>query len=353
MQVQVTDIETQFAELGAAEQRVHVRAVAINQAAAVVDDPADFQDVGVEQAQGAGQGNHHPGKVVAGNLPERGQIGVAVSVGWDRNHVEAGHCRGGGISAVGAVRDAHLGSAGVAAGQVIRAHHEHAAQFAVGAGEARQAGGGHAGNLGEEVLQSVEQFQRSLGLLGRLLRMDPGESGQEGDLVVDLGVVLHRARPQRIEMGVDAEVQLAERGEILHHLGLGNLGQGQIVPQVGRIRAGARRGTSRPGVMTPTRPVTLRSISRLVVSRLPPLFNIVRSLLVFVDVPDAVGLSDGLWAGNGNCSELCGSHRQECLCYRDALRLCYRGCPSIVNTCVVRQRPCWPVVRTSVSSDDL
>ena len=243
----MADVEAQFAELGASQQRVHVRAVAIDQAAAIVDDPADFQDVGVEQPQGAGQRDHHPGKVVAGYLSKRSQIGVAVGIGWDGDHVEAGHCRGCGVGAVGAVRDAHLGAAGIAACQVIRAHHEHAAQFTVGAGEGRQAGGGHAGDFGKEVLQSVEQLQRSLGLLGRLLGMDPGEPGQEGHFVVDLGVVLHGARTQRVKVGIDAEVQLAQGGEILDHFGLGNLGQRQIIPQIGRIRQGRRRNVQARG----------------------------------------------------------------------------------------------------------
>ena len=42
-------------------------------------------------------------------------------------------------------------------------------------------------------------------------------------------------------MGIDAEVQLAQGGEILDHLGLRNLRQRQIIAQVGRIRQGRSR----------------------------------------------------------------------------------------------------------------
>src|SRR2546427_11915780 len=50
-----------------------------------------------------------------------------------------------------------------------------------------------------------------------------GESGQAGHVLVDLRVVLHRARAERVEAGVHAIVQPAETEEVANHLVLRHL----------------------------------------------------------------------------------------------------------------------------------
>ena len=193
VQVQMANVKPQVAQPGPPQQGVHIGPVAVHQPAAVVDNPAHFQYVPVEQPQGAGQRNHHAGEVVVGQFPQGGQVGVAVSVGRDGHHIKAGHggrCR---IRAVGAVGNAHFGAAAVALRQVVGPHHQHAGQFPVGAGQRGQAGGRHPRYFGEIALQPVQQLQRALRLGGRLLRVNPRKAGQERHLVIDLGVVLHRA----------------------------------------------------------------------------------------------------------------------------------------------------------------
>ena len=53
-------------------------------------------------------------------------------------------------------------------------------------------------------------------------RAKPGQARRP---LVDLRVVLHRARPERIELRVDAEVPLREAHEVAERLGLAHLGQ--------------------------------------------------------------------------------------------------------------------------------
>ena len=55
VQIEVRHVESQRAQLGLAQQRVHIRAVAVDQPAGIVDHLADLQDIPLEETQGAGQ----------------------------------------------------------------------------------------------------------------------------------------------------------------------------------------------------------------------------------------------------------------------------------------------------------
>ena len=93
-------------------------------------------------------------------------------------------------------------------------------------------------------------------------RMERGEGGYSGGPLVDLGVVLHGARAERIEARVDRVVELREVDEVADDLGLVQLGQadrlgaavlgGQSVERVRRRmghlgRRATRRARARPG----------------------------------------------------------------------------------------------------------
>ena len=82
-----------------------------------------------------------------------------------------------------------------------------------------------AGDLGQVALQPPHQLERPLSAVGALQRMELGVARQSGDSLVELGVVLHRAGPERIEAGVEVEVALREPVEVAHDLGFGDLGQ--------------------------------------------------------------------------------------------------------------------------------
>ena len=58
--------------------------------------------------------------------------------------------------------------------------------------------------------------------------MQPREAGQARDPLVDLGVVLHRAGPERIHAQVDREVLLRESNEVPEHLRLAHLGKRRL-----------------------------------------------------------------------------------------------------------------------------
>src|SRR5215208_2324034 len=119
--------------------------------------------------------------------------------------------------------------------------HKHAGELTLGAGHRRERGGVHAGDGGEHALQLEEHDERPLRRLRRLARVERGEAGHSGAILVDLGVVLHRAAPERVEAGVDAVVEPAERGEVAHDLELGQLRERDVLSQergVGQGRLG-------------------------------------------------------------------------------------------------------------------
>ena len=70
----------------------------------------------------------------------------------------------------------------------------------------------HAAHFGKHLLELEEQRQRALQMLGRRHWMKLGEAGQTRHDFVDLGIVLHRARAQRVELALDGEVALRQAG---------------------------------------------------------------------------------------------------------------------------------------------
>ena len=102
----------------------------------------------------------------------------------------------------------------------------HAGQLALGAGRRLEGEGVHARDLAQVVLDELDAL-RGLPwtVSGGRERVGVGESGQGGHLLVDLGVVLHRAGAEGIEADVDAVVLLGEAGEVADDFDFGDLGK--------------------------------------------------------------------------------------------------------------------------------
>ena len=62
------------------------------------------------------------------------------------------------------------------------------------------------------------------------------EAREPGDFLVPLGVVLHGAAAEGVEAGVDAEVELAEAGEVADKAQLTNLRDVQFAAEEGVVR---------------------------------------------------------------------------------------------------------------------
>ena len=129
-----------------------------------------------------------------------------------------------GIGAVGRFRHEH-GRAPVAARFQRRLDRHHAAQLAMGAGLGADRDARHAGQFEQPAAELGDQIEGAGHGGGRLERMDVAEARQPRHLLVEARVVLHGARAQRIDAGVDGVVLLAEAHVVAHRLRLGEAGQ--------------------------------------------------------------------------------------------------------------------------------
>ena len=182
----------------------------------------------------------------------------------DLHHLVAGHGGGGQVGAVGRVGHDDGVAVGAAVVAVVGPDHEYAGQFAVGAGGRLQGGPVHAGDLQQGLLGLVHQREHALHLV---LRPDRGAGrrspAERADLVVQLGVVLHGARAQRIEARVHGVVEVREPGVVAHHLRLAHSGSRGRVGAQGDAgqqgQPGRRSGTPAGGRSVPRCPGVLFS----------------------------------------------------------------------------------------------
>ncbi len=101
VQVEVHDVDAEVAGAGLADERVHVGAVHVEQRALGVEDVGDLVDLGLEDADGGGVGEHERGGVFVDHALEFGDVDHALRVGLEVGDLVAdrlprlrGWCRG-------------------------------------------------------------------------------------------------------------------------------------------------------------------------------------------------------------------------------------------------------------------
>jgi hypothetical protein len=146
----------------------------------------------------------------------------------------------------------------VAARAVVSADHGDPGELALRPGHRRERHAFHAGDRLEHLLQLVQAREESLALRLRGERMAREKLRQHRVLVTGPGVVLHRARAERIEVRVDGEVQLRQAREVTHRLELAHFRQLRGTRAALRRRqVGERRGARM------VRPLIARAATRL------------------------------------------------------------------------------------------
>ena len=220
VKVQVQDIEAHVARTYLAEQRVHIGAVVVEQAAAFVHQGSYLAYFLLEEAEGVRVGHHNAGDVGTEQGLQVFHVHETVGTGLHHHYLQAAHSCAGRIGAVGAVGDYHLGTGGIAAGHMVLTHEHEAGELAVGACAGQEGEVLEAGDGGEGLVQGIDHFLGSLHCFGGLQRVQAGEERMGSDLFVDLGIVLHGAGAQRIEAGIHTEVHLAQVGIVAHNVHL-------------------------------------------------------------------------------------------------------------------------------------
>ena len=207
----------------------------------------------VEEPERVRVGEHQAGDVVVGLRAQVVDVDAAVLVGADLDDLVAAHRHRRRVGAVRGVRGEDL-RALLAAVLVVGAGEQHAGELAVRAGGRLQRDVRQAGDLAQRALQLVHQLQRALGALGVLQRVQARVAGQRRDALVQLRVVLHRARAERVEAGVEVEVALREPVVVADDLRLGDLRQLRRLGAAELLRQLVRSGTSSSGATNARRP---------------------------------------------------------------------------------------------------
>ena len=206
VQVDVHDVEAHVAGTRDTQHRVEVGSVVVHQAAGLVYKTGNLGDVLLEHAHGVGVGHHHCRHGVVELRAQVVDVDGAVGQTLDLDNPVPGDVGRGGVGAVGRVGDNDLVAGGVAVGVVVGVYDHQARQLAMGAGVRVEGELGHAADFAEELLKGVVGLKGALHRLERLRGMQTGGDGVGGNLLVDFGIVLHRARAQGIEASVNAEV---------------------------------------------------------------------------------------------------------------------------------------------------
>ncbi len=249
------DVKAHVARAHFPQNRIEVRPVVIEETARCVDDARHLLDAPFEHSECRGVGEHDARGIWPHRRFERREIDVSRGIHRDFPHDTATHGRGGRVGTVRRFRDDDFITGEIATGAVIGANHRHASEFPVRARHRAQRDGLHTRHFLQHLLQFVHAGEKALAVSLRPERMSAQELGQHGVLITGLRVVFHRARPERVEVRVDREVELRQACEVTHGLQLAHFGQQRLLgtPQPGRnIRRGGRTGILRPLVGSAT-----------------------------------------------------------------------------------------------------
>ena len=125
---------------------------------------------------------------------------------------------------MGGVGNEHGGAFFADVAEIGRSHQQ-GRHFAVGPGRRLQRNGRQSGDFGQHVLSLMQQEQKSLhGRIG-LIWMQIDHARHVRKPLVPLGIVLHRARAERIEVRIDRHVICRQIGEVPDHVDFGKFRQ--------------------------------------------------------------------------------------------------------------------------------
>ena len=192
VQVQVHHVHAEVAGTDFADQRVHVGAVHVEQAALGVHDFGDLVDLLLEDAQRVGIGEHQRRNIFVHLRCERGHIHHALGIGFQILYRIADHGRGRRIGAVRGIRNQNL-LARIALRLMIGAHHQQSRKLAVRSGGGLQGDRVHAGDFDQALAQGLDDAQRALRNPLRLVGMPVGQAVEAHHQFVHPRVVLHGA----------------------------------------------------------------------------------------------------------------------------------------------------------------
>ena len=227
VQVQVRHVGAERSGPGQPDQRVQVRPVHVHLAAGGVHLLAHLADGLLEHAVGGRVGQHDRRDVPGVRVQLGAQVaGVdgAVRAALDHGHAQPGEHRAGRVRAVGGLGDQAHVAPGLAAGGVVVPDREQPGELALRPGVGLQRYRVVSGDLGQGVLQPVDQLQVARGLLVRGERVQLGELRPADRLHLGGRVQLHRAGAQRDHRPVERDIEVGQPPQVPQHRGLAAVG---------------------------------------------------------------------------------------------------------------------------------
>ena len=205
VQVQVHHVGAEIAGTCEAHQRIHIRAIHIEQRAFAVQDIGRRHDMRFENAQRIGVRDHQPGHVFGDGFLQRRKIQQALFVRPDVFHHVARDGRRGRVGAVRGVGNQDL-LARVALLFEQRADQQDTRQLALRARRRLQRDRIHAGDLQQRGFKERHHFHCALRQRFRLIRMRPRQTFRARHEFVHARIVFHGAGSQRVHAVIDGVV---------------------------------------------------------------------------------------------------------------------------------------------------
>ena len=162
------------------------------------------------------------------------EVDRAVVGGLDHDDLHPGHHRGRGVGAVRRGRDQADVAGALAAGPVVAADRQQAGQLALGAGVRLDGDLVVAGDLGQPLLELLDEVPVADRVLGRRERVQVGEARQRHRLHLGGRVELHGARAERDHAAVQRVVARRQPAQVAQHRGLAVVGREHLVREVRR-----------------------------------------------------------------------------------------------------------------------
>ena len=218
VKIHVQHIKAHITWFDLAEDGVEVGTIVVEQATGLVDDPRDIGNLPFKNATGRGIGHHQTSRLRSHRGSQRFDVHIAVAVDGHLAHLIAAHDGGCRVRPMRRVRNQYLVARVIGVGVVVGADHGHTSELALRTRHRRQGYAAHTGQVPQDLLQEMETLEIPLADTVRRERVAPEKSGMARCAMRASGVVLHRARTQRIELIVDGKVFGRQVSEVAHHL---------------------------------------------------------------------------------------------------------------------------------------
>ena len=163
VQVELAHVEPGISGAGHAEDAVRVGLVVGAQPSRVVDHANELRDLRVEDPGVLGIRDHQPGRPLTDRPLQRIQLGIPLSTGIERDHLEPDGGGGGRVGRVGEDGgDDLVPLRRLAIGGVVRSHHQRVRKDALAPAGRLEREAVHPGDLGEHLTEPIEELEDPL-----------------------------------------------------------------------------------------------------------------------------------------------------------------------------------------------